>query len=126
MKKYRAEFKLVVVQSFLAGEGGAKLLARQWSLPEEKVHTFATVQLLGISSIPGRFRCDIDSAVKPEPRQHLLIEALCLLKLHPMTGVVDEMKPLRRGTRLNGLAHLPPLIPVQDILLAVDALKAHL
>lgn len=30
MKRYEAEFKLEVVQSFLAGEGGAKLLARQW------------------------------------------------------------------------------------------------
>lgn len=31
MKKYRTEFKLEVVQSFFAGEGGAKLLARRWS-----------------------------------------------------------------------------------------------
>jgi transposase len=28
MKKYQTEFKLEVVKSFLAGEGGAKLLAR--------------------------------------------------------------------------------------------------
>lgn len=30
MKKYETKFKLEVVQSFLAGEGGAKLLARRW------------------------------------------------------------------------------------------------
>ena len=29
MKKYEAEFKLKLVKSFLAGDGGAKLLARQ-------------------------------------------------------------------------------------------------
>jgi transposase len=40
MKKYQTEFKLEVVNSFLAGEGGAKLLARQWSVPEEKIRTW--------------------------------------------------------------------------------------
>jgi transposase len=30
MKKYKTEFE--VVQSFLAGEGGAKLLTRRWSV----------------------------------------------------------------------------------------------
>lgn len=33
MRKYRTESKLEVVQTFLAGEGGAKLLARRWSDP---------------------------------------------------------------------------------------------
>lgn len=42
MKKYKTEFKLEVVQSFLAGEGGAKLLARRWSLPEEKIRTWVS------------------------------------------------------------------------------------
>ncbi len=36
---YQTEFKLKVVKSFLAGDGGAKLLARQWSVPEEKIRT---------------------------------------------------------------------------------------
>lgn len=40
MKKYQTEFKLKIVKSFLAGDGGAKLLARQWSVPEEKVRTW--------------------------------------------------------------------------------------
>lgn len=39
MTKYEAEFKLEVVQSFLAGEGSAKLLARRWSVHEERVRT---------------------------------------------------------------------------------------
>ena len=42
MKKYQTEFKLEVVKSFLAGEGGAKLLARQWSVPEEKIRTWVS------------------------------------------------------------------------------------
>jgi transposase len=42
MKKYRTEFKLEVVQSFLAGEGGAKFLARRWSVPEEKIRTWVS------------------------------------------------------------------------------------
>ena len=36
MKQYKTEFKLEIVKRFLAGEGGAKLLSRQWSVPEEK------------------------------------------------------------------------------------------
>ena len=46
MKKYLTEFKLKVVKSFLAGEGGAKLLARQWSVPEEKIRTSFPIFLL--------------------------------------------------------------------------------
>jgi len=40
MKNYQTEPKLEVVKSFLAGEGGAKLLARKWSVPEEKIRTW--------------------------------------------------------------------------------------
>lgn len=42
MKQYKTEFKLEVVQSFLAGDGGAKLLARRWSVPEEKIRTWVS------------------------------------------------------------------------------------
>jgi transposase len=42
MKQYKTDCKLQVVQSFLAGEGGAKLLARQWSVPEEKIRTWVS------------------------------------------------------------------------------------
>lgn len=52
MKKYGTEFKLEVVQSFLAGEGGAKLLARRWSLPEEKIRTWVSrYRLHGIDGL---------------------------------------------------------------------------
>jgi len=33
---------LEVRSSLLAGNGGAELLARQWSLPEEKIRTWVT------------------------------------------------------------------------------------
>jgi transposase len=42
MKQYMTDFKLEVVKSFLAGEGGAKLLARRWSVPEEKIRTWVS------------------------------------------------------------------------------------
>lgn len=52
MKKYGTEFKLEVVESFLAGEGGAKLLARRWSIPEEKVRLWVShYRLHGIDGL---------------------------------------------------------------------------
>ena len=41
-----------MVQSLLAGEGGAKLLARRWSVPEEKVRTWVShYRLHGIDGL---------------------------------------------------------------------------
>ncbi len=52
MKRYEAEFKLEVVQSFLAGEGGVKLLVRRWSVSEEKVRTWVShYRLHGIDGL---------------------------------------------------------------------------
>jgi transposase len=42
MVVYETKFKLKVVESFLAGEGGAKLLARRWSVPEENIRTWVS------------------------------------------------------------------------------------
>ena len=54
MEKYKTEFKLKVVKSFLAGEGGAKLLARHWSVPEEKIRTWVShYRLHGIDGLTG-------------------------------------------------------------------------
>ena len=51
MEKYKTEFKLKVVKSFLAGDGGAKLLARQSIVPEEKIRTWVSHDRLhGIAS----------------------------------------------------------------------------
>ena len=52
MGKYETDFKLKVVKTFLAGEGGAKLLARRWSVPEEKIRTWVShYQLHGIAGL---------------------------------------------------------------------------
>lgn len=52
MAKYETAFKLKVVKSFLAGEGGAKLLARRWSAPEEKIRTWVNhYRLHGIDGL---------------------------------------------------------------------------
>lgn len=52
MKKYQTEFKLDVVKRFLAGEGGPKLLSRQWSVPEEKIRTWVShYRLHGIDGL---------------------------------------------------------------------------
>ena len=52
MEKYKTEFKLKVVKSFLAGEGGAKLLARRWTVPEEKIRTWVShYRLHGIEGL---------------------------------------------------------------------------
>lgn len=52
MEKYKAQFKPKVVKSFGAEEGGAKLLARQWSVPEEKIRTWVShYRLHGIDGL---------------------------------------------------------------------------
>ena len=40
MEKYQSEFKLI--KSFLATDGGAKLLAHRWTVPEEKIHIWVS------------------------------------------------------------------------------------
>ena len=53
MKKYPTGFKLKVVESFLDGDGGAKLLARQWSVPEEKIRTWVTGSSWPVAPVRG-------------------------------------------------------------------------
>ncbi len=52
MANYETEFKLKVVKSFLAGDGGATLLSRQWSVPEEKIRPWVShYRLHGIDGL---------------------------------------------------------------------------
>ena len=52
MEDYKTELKLQVAISFLSGEGGAKLLARRWSVPEEKIRTWVSrYRLHGIDGL---------------------------------------------------------------------------
>ena len=70
MKKYKIEFKLEVVQSCLAGEGGAKLLARQWSVPEEKIRIWVShYRLHGIDGLRPK-RSAHSAQFKPQVLSH--------------------------------------------------------
>lgn len=52
MRICETKFKLKVVESFPAGEGGAKLLARRWSVPEEKIRTWVShYRLHGVAAL---------------------------------------------------------------------------
>ena len=52
MMKNQTEFQLEVVKSLLDGDGGAKLLARQWSVPEENIRTWMShCRLHGIDGL---------------------------------------------------------------------------
>lgn len=52
MRKYETKFKLKVVKSFLNGDAGAKLLARQGSVPKEKIRTWVShYRLHGIDGL---------------------------------------------------------------------------
>lgn len=55
MQKYETRFKLKVVESFLAGEGGAKLLSRRWAVPEEKIRTWVShYRLHGVAGLQSK------------------------------------------------------------------------
>jgi len=52
MEKYKTEFKLQVVNIFLAGEGGAKLVMCRWRVSEEKIRTWVNrYRLHGIDGL---------------------------------------------------------------------------
>jgi transposase len=67
MDKFETAFKLKVVESFLAGDGGAKLLARRWSVPEERVRSWVSHYrahgMAGLrpkrGSYPGHFKLQV-------------------------------------------------------------------
>jgi putative transposase len=42
MKKFQTESTLGIVKRFLVGEGGVKLLARRWSLPEVRIRSWVS------------------------------------------------------------------------------------
>lgn len=66
MRKYQTDFKLKVVKSFLDGDGGAKLLARHWSVPEEKIRTWVShFRLRGIEGLrPKRSKYSVQFKLK--------------------------------------------------------------
>ena len=70
MKKYETGVKLKVVKSFLAGEGGAKLLARRWAVPEDKVRLWVShYRLHGVSGLLPK-RSSYDGHFKVQVLSH--------------------------------------------------------
>ncbi len=70
MEKYKTEFKLQIVKSFLAGDGGAKLLARRWCVPEEKIRTWVSrYRLHGINGLLPK-RSSYSAKFKQEVLSH--------------------------------------------------------
>jgi transposase InsO family protein len=68
MVKYETKFKLEVVESFLAGEGGAKPLARRWSVSEEKVRSWVSrYRLHGPPGLPHPRAGEVRRAHSPSP-----------------------------------------------------------
>ena len=51
MRKYETKFKRKVVESFLAGGCGAKLLARRWSVPGEDSDLGQALRLHGVAGL---------------------------------------------------------------------------
>ena len=52
LRKNETEFKFKAVKSFLDEDGGAKLLALQWSVPEEKIRAWVShYNLRGIDGL---------------------------------------------------------------------------
>lgn len=62
MKRYTTEFKLEVVQRFMAGKGNDKLRTRRWQVPKEQIRTWVShYRLHGVDPLrPQRsssYRC---------------------------------------------------------------------
>ena len=46
MARYNEQFKLQMVQDYISGAGGAKLLGRKYEVSEEKVRTWVKISEL--------------------------------------------------------------------------------
>ena len=90
MEKYKTEFKLQVVNSFVAGEGGAKLLARRWNVPEEKIRTWVSrYRLHGV--IGPRLKRSVYSS---EFKQQVLYHQDCgRLSSRQLSAIYDIRNP---------------------------------
>jgi len=90
MKKYTTEFKLEVVQRFMAGEGGVKLLARRWSVSEGKIRTWVShYRQHGIDGLRPK-RSAYSAQFKPEVLAHQDREQL---SSRQVTAIYDIRNP---------------------------------
>lgn len=103
-KKYQTEFKLKVVISFLGGDGAAKLLAQQWSVPEEKIRTC-------VSHDRRFFRNHLDQKIDLRHR-------LAVLTIHNDPRLPGSM-------RVGGVFMEVDPIPLRVTLLPAPSIGAH-
>lgn len=58
MPRYDEQFKLSVVQDYISGAGGEKLLSRKYEVPEEKVRTWVSrYRIHGINGLRPKRSC---------------------------------------------------------------------
>lgn len=99
--EYQSEFKLKVVKSFLDGDGGAKLLARQCSVPEEKIRTWVShFRLHGIDGLPPK-RSKYSAQFKLQVLSHKDREQL---SSRQVAAIYDIRNPNQVVTGLDPLA----------------------
>ena len=93
MVKYETKFKLEVVESFLAGEGGAKLLARRWSVSEEKIRSWVSrYRVHGVAGLQPK-RGSYTAQFKVQVLSHSMGDlAEAVLMPHPtLTKAIDRL-----------------------------------
>ena len=101
MKKYKTRFKLKVVKNFLASYGEAKLLARRWTVSEEKIRTWVRVCHQSIKgnhsasqvNCPQAIACGLvvascDSTVLLELGKEVLNQVASLVQMLVITALV--------------------------------------
>lgn len=81
MGKYETELRLEVVKTILAGVGGAKLLARRWSVPEENV------RLEAVTTGCTELRASSPSGVPPLRTSS---SRYCRIKMHELRSSRQE------------------------------------
>lgn len=119
MGTYEARLKLKVVEGFLAGDDGGKLLARRWSVPEEKVRTWVShSRLHGVVALQpkrGAYTADFKLQVlRHQDREQLLSrQASAIYAIRNPNQVVVWRRALDGGgvAALEGKRRTPLLKP---------------
>jgi transposase len=102
MEKYKSEFKLQVVTSFLSGKGGAKLLARRYRVLAEKVRTWVSrYRLHGIDGLRPK-RSTYSAEFKQQVLSHQDREQLSSRRV---SAIYDIRNPYQVVARRRNLTH---------------------
>jgi len=100
MRKYETEFKFKVVKSYLDGDGGAKLLARQWSVPEAIITDSAQALREEHKDRCGCRRITVALCnAMAEPVNHK-----CVQRLMQKMGLRAVIRAKRRSRHVSGIS----------------------